>query len=102
MLFHFINVLLQVLLHKSHDLLQEEITVAIYNMASVDFDAFYSAFMPEFLNGCQGVDTNQRGVLARNFKLEQVGVMVNISTVYVFTPNQLLHYFRNNFTSLSH
>lgn len=72
MLLHFINVLLQVLLHKSHDLLQEEITVAIYNMASVDFDAFYSAFMPEFLNGCQGVDTNQRAVLARNFKLERV------------------------------
>ncbi|XP_041673092.1 exportin-6 [Cheilinus undulatus] len=71
MLFHFINVLLQVLLHKSHDLLQEEITVAIYNMASVDFDAFYSAFMPEFLNGCQGVDTSQRAVLARNFKLER-------------------------------
>uniref|UniRef100_A0A3Q2EBD0 Exportin 6 n=1 Tax=Cyprinodon variegatus TaxID=28743 RepID=A0A3Q2EBD0_CYPVA len=71
MLFHFINVLLQVLLHKSHDLLQEEITLAIYNMASVDFDAFYSAFMPEFLNGCQGVDSNQRAVLARNFKLEQ-------------------------------
>lgn len=72
MLFHFINVLLQVLLHKSHDLLQEEITVAIYNMASVDFDAFYSAFMPEFLTNCQGVDTSQRAVLARNFKLERV------------------------------
>uniref|UniRef100_A0A3Q1FV37 Exportin 6 n=1 Tax=Acanthochromis polyacanthus TaxID=80966 RepID=A0A3Q1FV37_9TELE len=71
MLFHFINVLLQVLLHKSHDLLQEEITLAIYNMASVDFDAFYSAFMPEFLNGCQGVDTSQRAALARNFKLER-------------------------------
>uniref|UniRef100_A0A3Q1BHI9 Importin N-terminal domain-containing protein n=1 Tax=Amphiprion ocellaris TaxID=80972 RepID=A0A3Q1BHI9_AMPOC len=71
MLFHFINVLLQVLLHKSHDLLQEEITLAIYNMASVDFDVFYSAFMPEFLNGCQGVDTSQRAVLARNFKLER-------------------------------
>uniref|UniRef100_A0A3Q4BB91 Importin N-terminal domain-containing protein n=1 Tax=Mola mola TaxID=94237 RepID=A0A3Q4BB91_MOLML len=71
MLFHFINVLLQVLLHKSHELLLEDITVAIYNMASVDFDAFYSAFMPEFLNGCQGVDTSQRAVLARNFKLER-------------------------------
>ncbi|XP_014894762.1 exportin-6 [Poecilia latipinna] len=71
MLFHFINVLLQVLLHKSHDLLQEEMTLAIYNMASVDFDAFYSVFMPQFLNGCQGVDSNQRAVLARNFKLEQ-------------------------------
>lgn len=72
MLFHFINVLLQVLLHKSHDLLQEEIALAVYNMASVDFDAFYSAFMPEFLNGCQGVDANQRAVLGRNFKLERV------------------------------
>ncbi|XP_068613529.1 exportin-6-like [Brachionichthys hirsutus] len=71
MLFHFINVLLQVLLHKSHDLLQEEIAVAIYNMASVDFDAFYSAFMPEFLNGCQGVDASQQAVLARNFKIER-------------------------------
>ncbi|MED6276870.1 Exportin-6 [Characodon lateralis] len=71
MLFHFINVLLQVLLHKSHDLLQEEITLAIYNMASVDFDAFYSVFMPEFLNSCEGVDSSQRDVLARNFKLEQ-------------------------------
>uniref|UniRef100_A0A3P8XV62 Importin N-terminal domain-containing protein n=1 Tax=Esox lucius TaxID=8010 RepID=A0A3P8XV62_ESOLU len=71
MLFHFINVLLQVLLHKSHDLLQEEIALAVYNMASVDFDAFYSAFMPEFLNGCHGVDSNQRTVLCRNFKLER-------------------------------
>ncbi|CAL8273014.1 unnamed protein product [Lota lota] len=71
MLFHFINVLLQVLLHKSHDLLQEEITLAVYNMAAVDFDAFYSGFMPEFLTGCQGVDSNQRTVLARNFKLER-------------------------------
>uniref|UniRef100_A0A674B526 Exportin 6 n=1 Tax=Salmo trutta TaxID=8032 RepID=A0A674B526_SALTR len=71
MLFHFINVLLQVLLHKSHDLLQEEIALAVYNMASVDFGAFYSAFMPEFLNGCQSVDANQRAVLCRNFKLER-------------------------------
>lgn len=84
MLFHFINVLLQVLLHKSHDLLQEEITVAIYNMASVDFDAFYSAFMPEFLNGCQGVDTNQRAVLARNFKLERVRTRLTNHTLHYF------------------
>lgn len=88
MLFHFINVLLQVLLHKSHDLLQEEITLAIYNMASVDFDAFYSVFMPEFLNGCHGVDTNQRSVLARNFKLEQVRSDI-ISVVYCNTEETL-------------
>ena len=83
MLFHFINVLVQVLLHKSHDLLQEEITVAIYNMACVDFDAFFSAFMPEFLNGCQGVDASQRSVLARNFKLERVRITVVL--IFVLT-----------------
>uniref|UniRef100_A0A673N920 Exportin-6-like n=1 Tax=Sinocyclocheilus rhinocerous TaxID=307959 RepID=A0A673N920_9TELE len=53
MLFHFLNVLLQVLLHKSHDLLQDDITLALYNMAAVDFQVFYSSFLPEFLNGCQ-------------------------------------------------
>jgi hypothetical protein len=72
MLFQFVNVLLQVLVHKSHDLLQEEIGIAIYNMASVDFEGFFSAFLPEFLTGCDGVDTNQKNVLGRNFKLDRV------------------------------
>ncbi|CAM4336587.1 unnamed protein product [Leuciscus chuanchicus] len=71
MLFHFINVLLQVLLHKSHDLLQDDITLALYNMAAVDFQAFYSSFLPEFLNGCQGLDPHQRTTLARNFTPER-------------------------------
>nr|XP_055032724.1 exportin-6 isoform X2 [Misgurnus anguillicaudatus] len=71
MLFHFTNVLLQVLLHKSHDLLQEDITLALYNMAAVDFQAFYSSFLPEFLNGCQGLDPHQRTTLARNFTPER-------------------------------
>lgn len=71
MLFQFVNVLLQVLVHKSHDLLQEEIGIAVYNMASVDFDSFYTAFLPEFLSSCSGVDANQRTVLGRNFKLDK-------------------------------
>jgi len=72
MLFQFVNVLLQVLVHKSHDLLQEEIGIATYNMASVDFDGFYSAFLPEFLASCDGVDSNQKNVLGRNFKMDRV------------------------------
>ncbi|XP_043349461.1 exportin-6 isoform X4 [Dermochelys coriacea] len=71
MLFQFVNVLLQVLVHKSHDLLQEEIGIAIYNMASVDFDSFYSAFLTEFLASCDGVDSNQKNVLGRNFKMDR-------------------------------
>ncbi|XP_021787548.1 exportin-6 isoform X9 [Papio anubis] len=72
MLFQFVNVLLQVLVHKSHDLLQEEIGIAIYNMASVDFDGFFAAFLPEFLTSCDGVDANQKSVLGRNFKMDRL------------------------------
>uniref|UniRef100_A0A672S412 Importin N-terminal domain-containing protein n=1 Tax=Sinocyclocheilus grahami TaxID=75366 RepID=A0A672S412_SINGR len=63
--------LIQILLHKSHDLLQDDITLALYNMAAVDFQAFYSSFLPEFLNGCQGLDPHQRTTLARNFTPER-------------------------------
>ena len=72
MLFQFVNVLLQVLVHKSHDLLQEEIGIAIYNMASVDFDGFFAAFLPEFLTSCEGVDANQKNVRGRNCKRDRV------------------------------
>lgn len=72
MLFQFVNVLLQVLVHRSHDLLQEDIGIAVYNMASVDFDGFFTAFLPEFLSSCDGVDANQKNVLGRNFKMDRV------------------------------
>ncbi|KAJ8795213.1 hypothetical protein J1605_002837 [Eschrichtius robustus] len=69
-LFPFVNVLRQVLVHKPHDLLQEEIGIAIYGVASVDFDGFFAAFLPEFLTSCDGVDANQKNVLGRNFKMD--------------------------------
>ncbi|XP_063286607.1 exportin-6 isoform X3 [Pelobates fuscus] len=71
MLPQFVSVLLQVLIHKSHDLLQEEIGIAVYNMASVDFSTFFSSFLPEFLGSCEGLDSGQKNVLARNFKMER-------------------------------
>lgn len=71
MLYQFLNVQLQVLLHKSHDLLQEEILVTIYNMASVDFDKFYAEFLPQFLAGCEGIDASQKTILGQNFKLDK-------------------------------
>ena len=74
MLFQFLNVLIQVLLHKSHNLLQEEITITIYNMASVDFNNFFENFLPQILNGCEGLDSNQKMVLSTNFKHDKVSV----------------------------
>ncbi|XP_074647944.1 exportin-6-like [Tubulanus polymorphus] len=71
MLLQFMNVLLQVLVHKSHDILQEEIGISLYNMASVDFDRFYKLFLPQFLDNTDGLDSNQKCVLAENFKMDK-------------------------------
>ncbi|XP_066292131.1 exportin-6-like isoform X2 [Branchiostoma lanceolatum] len=71
LLFQFLNVLLQVLVHRSHDLLREEIAIAVYNMASVDFDVFFTTFLPQFLSGCEGLDQTQKAILAQNFKMEK-------------------------------
>ncbi|KAI8501262.1 Exportin-6 [Branchiostoma belcheri] len=71
LLFQFLNVLLQVLVHRSHDLLREEIAIAAYNMASVDFDVFFTTFLPQFLAGCEGLDQTQKAILAQNFKMEK-------------------------------
>ena len=74
MLLQFLNVLLQVLVAKSHDLLQEEIAITLYNMAHVDFDTFFTKFLPQFLNSCDGIDDNQKSILAQNFKMDKVSV----------------------------
>ena len=73
MLGQFLSVLLQVLIVKSHDLLSEEIAIVVYNMASVDFDGFYSNYLPQLLTNCDGIDDNQRTALAQNFKVDTVG-----------------------------
>ncbi|CAG5121677.1 unnamed protein product, partial [Candidula unifasciata] len=67
----FLKVLLQVLVQKSHDLLQEEIVISVYNMAAVDFDVFFSDFLPQFLTSVEGIDNNQKSVLAKNFKTDR-------------------------------
>jgi hypothetical protein len=68
----FLTVLLQVLIVKSHDLLQEEIGITIYNMASVDFDSFYACFLPQFLQNCEMLNDTQKATLGTNFKLDRV------------------------------
>jgi hypothetical protein len=76
MLFYFLNVLLQVLVRRSHDLLQEEIAIALYNMASADFDKFYLRFLPEFLTGCEGLYAEQKAELSKSFKMDKVGMVL--------------------------
>ena len=72
MLLQFVNVFLQALVFRSHDLLQEEITITLYNMAAVDFDSFYSVFLPQFLGGCEGLTDSQKTELGNNFTPDKV------------------------------
>ncbi len=81
MLYQFLNVLIQVLVHKSHDLLQEEIAISVYTMASVNFDGFYSTFLPQFLTTCDGLDANQKTILGQNFKLDKV--CISLCEIYI-------------------
>lgn len=66
----FLNVLLQALVVRSHDLLQEDIITAIYNMASVDFSMFYKSFIPTFLKQVSTIDFYQKETLNDNLTPE--------------------------------
>ena len=65
---------MQVLTHKSHELLKEEIILAIFHMASVDFGAFFKQFVPEFLSKVEDIDSNQRDKLQQSFLDEIVSI----------------------------
>ncbi|XP_062507791.1 exportin-6-like isoform X2 [Corticium candelabrum] len=72
LLAQLLSVLLHVLVKKSHDLLREEITVALHNMAAVDFDHFYRHFLPHFLwSELEGLTDTQREELAKGVNLHK-------------------------------
>ena len=61
---------LKVLITKSHNLLKEEIGVAIFNMGSTDIPTFFSKFVPQFLLSVENLDDSQRQILTTSFKPE--------------------------------
>ncbi|XP_063983905.1 exportin-6 isoform X2 [Diachasmimorpha longicaudata] len=63
----FLMALFTVLIHRSHNLLADDIAVAIHNLAGVDINWFFSHFLPTFLAGCEGLDDVQRATLLENF-----------------------------------
>lgn len=69
-LFQFVNVLLQALIHKSHDLLQEEIYKTMWNMIRVDLLSFHSKFLLQFLHDTEGITPDQKDTLYKSFKCE--------------------------------
>ena len=68
MLYPILQILLQSLVQKSHDLLQEEMYLCVYNMAAVDFTIYHQQFLPKFLGSMQGLAEHQHSQLAKNYK----------------------------------
>ena len=64
--------LLQVLVHRSHDLLKDEIVSCIFDMAKVDFVYFFNDFIAHFLANTEGIDNGQQSILKNNLKHDKV------------------------------
>lgn len=71
LLAHFLSALLRALVANSHNLLREEVAVAVYHMAATDLRAFHADFLPQLLASLEGLDANQRAVLATAFRPEE-------------------------------
>lgn len=71
MLSSFLQVLLNSLIEKSHNLLQEEIMQGVYSMVSVNFDAYFTQFIPTFLMNLGGLSDHQKTQLHQNYKRHQ-------------------------------
>ena len=63
-------IVIQVLIAKSHNLLREEIGLAVYNMAATDFPGYFASFLPAFLAATGQLDDSQRQILAAGFRPE--------------------------------
>ena len=71
----FLQLLLQALVQKSHDMLLEEICLCVYSMASVDFVVYHSRFLPKFLSSIEGLREDQHRELLKSHKVVEVGVV---------------------------
>ena len=64
LLARFLTVLIQTLLHRSHDLLRDDIAAAVHSLAAVDLRGFCEHFVPALLRDTPGLDEQQRVTLA--------------------------------------
>ena len=101
----FLKVFLDVLERKSHDLLKEEIVFAVYNMASVSFEAFFNRFLSEYLEKTEGIDSNQKAILKSAFKTDTVSktrtIMCQILPINFYETDQNKFFDANVSTSVT-
>lgn len=83
LLSQFLTVLLHTLLGKSHNLLNDDIFLGIYNMTSVDFHAFFTTFLPHFLQNIDGILENHKELLQQGFTRETVRIYLSNKTFLI-------------------
>jgi hypothetical protein len=57
--------------------------LAVYNMASVSFEAFFDRFLVQYLEKTEGLDSNQKGILKSAFKTDTVSFLSRVLDVFV-------------------
>lgn len=67
--------LFTILFQRSHNLLADDIAIAIHGLASVDISWFFGQFLPGFLASCDGLNDERRTTLLMNFDKSSVSMM---------------------------
>ena len=71
MLYPLLRVLVEALVNKSHNLLQEEICLSVYSMAAVHFQSYHQ-FVLKYLSDINGLSDTHRTLLAQQYKIVEV------------------------------
>ncbi|XP_066246202.1 exportin-6 [Euwallacea similis] len=62
-----LRMLLNTLLYKRQGLCNEDIVFAVYNMAEVDFQGFFTTFLPQYIRNLEGLSAADCEMLASHF-----------------------------------
>ena len=63
----FANILARSVVTKTHEIWRDEAITALYNLASVQWDSFFSSFLPSFIAQLENVTDDQRRTLLAQF-----------------------------------
>ncbi len=72
MLYPLLQLLLQVLVQKTHNILQDEVCSCIYSMAAVDFSFYHHEFLVKFVANVEDLTAEQQKELLNNCKPVEV------------------------------
>ena len=72
MLYPLLQLLLQVLVQKTHSILQDEVCSCIYSMAAVNFTFYHHEFLLKFVSNVEGLSAEQQKELLHNCKPVEV------------------------------